>query len=49
MLEFYNNLWALRNRVGIGLWYRPAKLYRLAGRYDNPIPNRRQIVFIHWA
>ncbi len=23
---------------GIGLSYRPAKLHRLAGRYDNPMP-----------
>jgi hypothetical protein len=28
-LEFLNNLWA-RNRVGIGLSYRPARLHRLA-------------------
>jgi hypothetical protein len=28
-LEFLNNLWG-RNRVGIGLSYRPARLHRLA-------------------
>ncbi len=30
VLEFYNNLWGLRNRVGLGLSYRPVRLYRLA-------------------
>jgi hypothetical protein len=31
VLEFLNNLWGLRNRVGIGfLSYRPARLHRLA-------------------
>ncbi len=29
-----------RNREGIGLSYRPAKLHRLAGRYYNPIPTQ---------
>jgi hypothetical protein len=30
----------LGNKVdsGIGLSYRPARLHRLAGRYDNPMP-----------
>ncbi len=32
MLEFYNNLWQARNREGIGLSYRPA---RLAGGIDS--------------
>jgi hypothetical protein len=29
-LEFLNNLWGARNRVGIGLSYRPDRLHRLA-------------------
>jgi hypothetical protein len=29
-LEFLNNLWGARNRVGIGISYRPARLHRLA-------------------
>ncbi len=29
-----------RNRVGIGLLYRAAKLHRLAGLYDNSVPSR---------
>ncbi len=29
VLEFLNNLWGARNRVGIGLSYRPARLHRL--------------------
>jgi hypothetical protein len=29
-LEFLNNLWGARNRVGIGLSYRTARLHRLA-------------------
>jgi hypothetical protein len=29
-LEFLNNLWGARNRIGIGLSCRPARLYRLA-------------------
>ena len=29
-----------RNRIGIGLSYRPARLHRLAGRYDNAVPTR---------
>jgi hypothetical protein len=29
-LEFLNNLWGARNRLGIGLSYRPARLRRLA-------------------
>jgi hypothetical protein len=29
-----------RNRVGIGLSYRPARLHRLAGQYDNSVPSR---------
>jgi hypothetical protein len=29
-LEFQNSLWGARNRVGIGLSYRPARLHRLA-------------------
>jgi hypothetical protein len=32
-------MWA-RNRVGIGLSYWPARLHRLAGRYDNAVPTR---------
>jgi hypothetical protein len=33
VLEFLNNLWGARNRVGIGLSYRPASLYLiLVGR-----------------
>jgi hypothetical protein len=28
-LEFLNNLWGQRNRLGIGLSYRPARLHRL--------------------
>jgi hypothetical protein len=32
VLKFYNNIWGMgaRNRVGIGLSYRPARLHRLA-------------------
>ncbi len=30
MLEFFNNLWGARNRVGMGLSYWPARLHRLA-------------------
>jgi hypothetical protein len=30
VLEFLNNLWGARNRVGKGLSYRPARLHRLA-------------------
>jgi hypothetical protein len=30
VLKFLNNLWESRNRVGIGLSYRPARLHRLA-------------------
>ncbi len=30
MLEFKNNLWGARNRVGIGLSYRLARIHRLA-------------------
>jgi hypothetical protein len=30
VLEFKNNLWELRNRVGIGLSYRPPKIHRQA-------------------
>jgi hypothetical protein len=30
MLEFLNNLWEARNRVGVGVLYRPARLHRLA-------------------
>jgi hypothetical protein len=30
VLEFENNVWGARNRVGIGLLYRPARLHRLA-------------------
>jgi hypothetical protein len=30
VLEFLNNLWGARNRVGIGLSYRPTRLHRLA-------------------
>jgi hypothetical protein len=26
-----------KNRIGIGFSYRPARLYRLVGRYDNSI------------
>jgi hypothetical protein len=29
-LGFLNSLWGARNRVGIGLSYRPARLHRLA-------------------
>jgi hypothetical protein len=29
-----------RNRAGTQLPHRPASLYSLAGRYDNPIPTR---------
>ncbi len=29
-MAFLNNLWGARNRIGIGLWYRPARLQRLA-------------------
>jgi hypothetical protein len=29
-LKFLNTLWGARNRVGIGLSYRPARLHRLA-------------------
>jgi hypothetical protein len=29
-----------RNRVGIGLSYRPTNLHRLAGRYYNPLPTQ---------
>jgi hypothetical protein len=29
MLEFLNNLWGARNRVGTGLSYRPASLHSL--------------------
>jgi hypothetical protein len=28
-LEFLNNLWGARHRVGMGLSYRPARLHRL--------------------
>jgi hypothetical protein len=28
------------SRVGIGLSYRPARLHRLAGQYDNLVPTR---------
>ncbi len=34
-----------KNRVGIGLSYRPARLHRLAGRYDNAVPTRRSKSF----
>jgi hypothetical protein len=30
VLEFLNNLWGARNRVGIGLSYRLVRLHRLA-------------------
>jgi hypothetical protein len=30
VLEFLNNLWGARNRVGIGLSYRPVRLQSLA-------------------
>jgi hypothetical protein len=29
-----------RNRVGIGLSYRPTRLHRLATRYDNSVPTQ---------
>jgi hypothetical protein len=35
--KFIVSVWRDKVNSGIGLSYRPAKLHRLAGRYDNPI------------
>jgi hypothetical protein len=40
VLEFQNSLGRVRNRVGSWLSYRPARLHRLAGWYDNSVPTR---------
>jgi hypothetical protein len=36
------------DKVDSGIWlsYRPARLYRLAGRYENPL-RRSQLLYIH--
>jgi hypothetical protein len=36
--EFIVPDWGDKVNYGIGLSYRPAKLHRLAGRHDNPMP-----------
>ncbi len=33
----------IRNRVGKGLSYRPARLHRLADRYDNLVPSPHEL------
>jgi hypothetical protein len=36
--EFIVPDWGDKVNYAIGLSYRPARLHRLAGRYDNPMP-----------
>ncbi len=38
VIKFIVPDWGDKVSSGIGLAYRPARLHRLAGRYDNPVP-----------